>query len=361
MPIFYHEKGYQISEKEWTKLGYDPFGKILFFKVLAPYVAILRFFGRDDLTWTYEELNILGSTPTQGCARYFGVFTSWNTEGEADNMADTFKLNTQKLEDYLTSGASKVIDKIDKKPDDFLDKMPFGFVQSPADKTGSISPDVSLNDVVAESKFYKKCPLCPSWMSKKSGTYGEFWSCNNWKTTGCPATLNANGQMSKKTKALVVKKNKKDLQEIKYVPNVISGKSISFQESKPTPQEAQPVLSQAATYDAFLKDLKGLEKNKYDVKVSVTGPVPLPQEGQPIEQKVTMDDVFNAFAKVVEVNYDKEMLAALQGVADPTGHSGSSDWIPDIAPGKIMPELPELDEIDERFSNMIKNKESKNG
>lgn len=40
-------------------------------------------------------------------------------------------------------------------------------------------------DVLEEQS--KRCPLCQSLMSKKSGPYGEFWGCNNYPN--CKGTI----------------------------------------------------------------------------------------------------------------------------------------------------------------------------
>lgn len=110
-------------------------------------------------------------------------------------------------------------------------KYDFGFVTTPADqswKKANITTEaendfnslhsgklkkkkITLKPSITETEFKrrldmvkaasgiqntKKCILCGAHMKQKEGTYGTFFTCENWKINNCPSTTDINGKIN---------------------------------------------------------------------------------------------------------------------------------------------------------------------
>ena len=63
------------------------------------------------------------------------------------------------------------------------------------------------NNIPQMDNSYKKtCVLCGHEMLKRSGTYGEFYACSQWGTTGCEGKANTSGKLSPKVYSAYLKK-----------------------------------------------------------------------------------------------------------------------------------------------------------
>ena len=338
--IYYNEKGKILTEKEWTAGGYDIFGKVLCKDFMQNteglvYLVLLRFYGREDLAWVYEELCCtIGKTVDYGSNKQYGVFHPETAHIEAGNMADTFKLNSEKLAKFLKSGTPPIVQQVDGKPDDFLDKM-------------ANPMKLKKNKFIKNSEVYcevwnVKCPLCDGHMILKDGAYGKFYSCSNWKYGGCQATFNADGKMSKKTKTLVDQKKKENKGF-----NSFGGVDIS------------PVIKiggdKGTSVDTVtLEPVKKMEAVWLDDQVDYyLGKIP--QEGQPI--------------KIKSIDITKAEDATGLGLADISNKLiSSADDIVSVQQMTVTKpkkekkaKAPELDELDERLQGIMKNKEGNNG
>lgn len=54
---------------------------------------------------------------------------------------------------------------------------------------------LTMSDLQLSEDGYLLCPKCNGFMSRKSGAYGDYWGCNNYKTLGCKFSIKYLGSL----------------------------------------------------------------------------------------------------------------------------------------------------------------------
>jgi ssDNA-binding Zn-finger/Zn-ribbon topoisomerase 1 len=302
--IYIDKEGYHIPKDKWLNLNYDDKYCLHKIEAIGTRLFLLHWIGLEEVWWTFEEIDILEKKVIDWDWWPFSVEKK-TTQLDLENQFNSI------TKEYKNQNKNLVQDEKIKS-----DLTNFKLPEVHIGNTGTL-----INTDTFEKTYI--CPLCNAGMVTKVGKFGKFYSCGNWSVTKCPATLNALGEQSRKTKEIVKQKKKQEALKLLKKNNPLI--KLEVVKSKPKPLVSSTV-------------------GNYNVAIGYTQPaIPYVEFTEQLMKNITED-----VEKVLEQAY-LETKVPIEQLIEETPKKK-------IVNKKTNKKKFDPEDLDDRFAGIAKNK-----